>query len=240
MTDNAIVDMVDGEVEDEVRNEVVSDIPSSTDPKWVEYILDQLSDHEMINGAPTTDGLRRVTEKVFGEILVSETDILLERGGGDGSREVTAKHSMTIRKYRESCSTISVSACVNVNAEKLPYPFKDHIVSTACTRAEGKALRRALKVRIYTAEELANTDEENVDDKTKITDQQILGIKAMCKRNDIDLIKFVKANSNKRKGIRDVANLESRLMLNLLSDFQREGVPEELVGYNDNWEEVFK
>ena len=41
--------------------------PHEYDPAWSEYILDNLADHELIQGAPTVDGLRRVTERCFGE-----------------------------------------------------------------------------------------------------------------------------------------------------------------------------
>ena len=103
-------------------------------------------------------------------------------------------------------------------------------------------MRRALKIRVQTAEELANSDDD--DSKTlkePINDQQIVAIKTMCKRNDVDLIKFVRSypNSDKVASIREVKNLEGRLMINKLSSFQREGTPEEFVGYNDNWEEEF-
>ena len=53
------------------------------------------------------------------------------------------------------------------------------------------------------------------------------------------MIKFVKENSDKPKTVRDVKNLEGRLMINKLSGFQREGTPDKLKGYNDNWEETF-
>ena len=46
--------------------------PKEHDPEWSEYLLDQLSDSELINGAPTVDGLRRITEKCFGEIIGSK------------------------------------------------------------------------------------------------------------------------------------------------------------------------
>ena len=248
---NIVEEMVEEIVEDEVQIKEAPKIPKPTDPKWVEYVLDQLADHELISGAPTTDGLRRVTEKVFGEIVESDTEIL-EIPKLAFSGKASAKHTLRIRKYdntREGLAKwdmgddlITVSACVDVLGERLPSPFNQHLVSTACTRAEGKALRRALKIRVQTAEELANSDDD--DSKTlkePINDQQIVAIKTMCKRNNVDLIKFVRSypNSDKVESIREVKNLEGRLMINKLSSFQREGTPEEFVGYNDNWEEEF-
>lgn len=247
----SVKDMIEEVVEDTGKPSDTPTIPKPTDPKWVDYVLDHLADHELITGAPTTDGLRRVTEVVFGEIIESDTEIL-EIPKTSFSGKASAKHTLRIRKYqhtREGQSTwqtdddlITVSACVDVLGEKLPAPFNQHLVSTACTRAEGKALRRALKIRVQTAEELSNSDDNDAKTlKEPINDQQIVAIKTMCKRNDVDLISFVRSypNSDKVSSIREVKNLEGRLMINKLSSFQREGTPEDFVGYNDNWEEEF-
>lgn len=227
-------------------DEVVTDNPVSMnddknprpeDPEWVDYVLDQLSDRELPDGNPTTDGLRRVTEKVFGTILKSDTQIL-EVPNRAYSGKVTAKHTLIIHR-RDINTPITISACVDVVGEKLPAPFNTHLVATACTKAEGKALRRALKIRVQTAEELRSEDDLEMDASGPINDQQITALKALCKRNDVNVAKFIKANSEKPKSIYDVKNIEGRLMINKLSGYQREGTPEEFLGYDENWEESF-
>jgi|32_taG_2_1085360.scaffolds.fasta_scaffold04732_4 hypothetical protein len=230
-----IQDIVDEVVEDgalEVQDHKVH----PTDPKWVDHVLDELSDHELLEGNPTTDGLRRVTEKLYGEIIRSDTEIL-EIPAQKYTGKVTAKHTLIIRKFNGT--DVVVSACVDVLGDTLPAPFNKHLVATACTKAEGKALRRALKIRVQTAEELSSENEEEFNTDEPINDQQIVAIKMLCKRNDVDLVKFVTANSDNPKTIRDIKNLEGRLMINKLSGFQREGTPDDLAGYNDNWEETF-
>jgi len=239
MTDTQLENMVDEVVEDAPTS--MNDgpqRPAVTDPKWVDYVVDQLADHELIEGAPTTDGLRRVCEKVYGEILESDTEIL-EIPAKAYVGKVTAKHTLVIAKYGSE-ALIRVTACIDVLGENLPAPFNKHLVASACTKAEGKALRRAMKIRVQTHEELAgNADDEKINTDSPINDQQIVAIKAMCKRNDVDLIKFVKQNSDDPKTIRDVKNLEGRLMINKLSGYQREGTPDDMARYNDNWEEEF-
>ena len=235
MKKGSIKDMVEETVE-EIANVQVNQIPISTDPNWVEYVLDQLSNHELANGSPTTDGLRRVTEKIFGEIIESDTEILEFPAQNFGGK-ATAKHTLVISKY--SGETIKVSACVDVLGEKLPYPFNQHLVSTACTRAEGKALRRALKIRVQTAEELANSDEQETLIDEPINDQQIVAIKTLCKRNNINLVAFIKNNCNNVKTINEVKNVEGRLLINKLSSYQREPIPSNILGYNQNWETEF-
>ena len=178
-----------------------SKIPSEYDPEWSEYLLDQLSDSELINGAPTVDGLRRITEKCFGEIV-----------------------------------------CVDVLYHKTPYPFKDHLVATADTRAEGKALRRALKIRVITAEELQNEDEqEALSSDELVNDQQVLALNQLCKRLDLSVTSFVKGEYNKIKKINELRNLEARLLIAKLSEFQRtpKDIPDSYMGYDENWKGDF-
>ena len=66
-----IVDVLEEDVNDEAEEAVYT--PS--DPEWSEYVLDQMHDSELKQGNPTVDGLRRVTERVYGEIVSSTSEI---------------------------------------------------------------------------------------------------------------------------------------------------------------------
>ena len=217
-----------------------SKTPSEYDPEWSEYLLDQLSDSELINGAPTVDGLRRITEKCFGEIIGSNSTII-ESPTSQNNQRCTICHTLTISKYRSSQS-ISVDGCVDVLYHKTPYPFKDHLVATADTRAEGKALRRALKIRVATAEELQNEDEqEALSSDELVNDQQVLALNQLCKRLDLSVTSFVRGEYNKVKKINELRNLEARLLIAKLSEFQRtpKDIPKSYVGYDENWKADF-
>ena len=99
---------------------------------------------------------------------------------------------MSIQKYSTD-TIITVDGCVDVKYQNIPHPFNQHLVSTADTRAEGKALRRALKLRV-TAEEVQQTSEDDVlAAEENITDQQILAINQMCKRLDVNLVEVSRA-----------------------------------------------
>lgn len=230
-----LVDVVEDELQ-EVPEEQERLTPES--PRWSEYVLDQMDDTELKEGNPTVDGLRRVTERVYGEIISSVSDIF----SYDTDRGIcTVKHTLQIQKY-ETDSIITVSGCVDVKYSNIPHPFNQHLVATADTRAEGKALRRALKLRVITAEEMQNTDEDDVlAAEENINDQQILAINQMCKRLDINLVNFVKNACNDIDSIRSANNLQGRMLLKSLSELQRKGasISEDVVGYDPNWRESF-
>ena len=207
-------------------------------PGWSEYVLDHLDDSELRDGNPTVDGLRRVTEEVFGDIITSSSHIY----NHDTSRGVcTIKHTLQIRKHSTG-DIITVDGCVDVNRSNIPHPFNQHLVATADTRAEGKAIRRALKIRVVTAEEMQNSDEDDLlAAEENITDQQILAINQMCKRLDVNLEKAVKTNCATAKSVRSASNLQGRMLLTSLSEYQRNSslIPEDLLGYDSNWRETF-
>lgn len=219
-------------------------------PKWVEFILDKLEAREMIDGAPTTDGLRRVTEEVFGQIIGSETEILeIPSTNLKETIRCTAKHTLTIMRYDSPSSVrthmfmgggstsgaIKVSACVDVLAENLPSPYNKHLVATACTRAEGKALRRALKIRIITAEEQQNSTEvvDEVEQQSDtITDQQLLAINALCKKLNVSMKKLVQRSYPSVTSTKELTRGNGRDIISTLSGFQRASkLDESLLGY---------
>ena len=234
--------MVESFVDDKVEhvsNELATH-PKEHDPDWSEFLIDQLSDNELINGAPTVDGLRRITEKCFGEIIGSRSEII-DTPTAQNNQRCTIKHTLTIAKYGTAHSIV-VDGCVDVLYHKTPYPFKDHLIATADTRAEGKALRRALKIRVVTAEELQNEDEhEALSSDELVNDQQILAINQLCKRLDISVVPLVTGEYKKTKTINELRNLEARLLISKLSEFQRtpDDIPKTYIGYNENWKTNF-
>ena len=235
-------EMVEQVVEETVESSPDEDgqRPHEYDAEWSEYLLDHLSDNELINGAPTVDGLRRVCEKCFGEIVESNSQIV-ETPSSHNNQRCTIKHTLGIEKYRGG-RIIKVDGCVDVLYHKTPYPFKDHLIATADTRAEGKALRRALKIRVVTAEELQNEDEnEALASDELINDQQVMAINQLCKRLDISVQALVSGEYNKTNKINQIRNLEARLLISKLSEFQRapKDIPKTYIGYDEGWKTNF-
>ena len=164
----------------------------------------------------------------------------METPTSQNNQRCTIKHTLQIVKYG-SDRIITVDGCVDVLYHKTPYPFKDHLVATADTRAEGKALRRALKIRVVTAEELQNEDEEEaLSVEELVNDQQVLALNQLCKRLDISVVSFV-TGEYKVKTINELRNLEGRLLISKLSDFQRspKDIPKQYHGYDENWKTNF-
>jgi hypothetical protein len=93
-----------------------------------------------------------------------------------------------------------------------------------------------------TAEEMQDTSEDDVlAAEEDITDQQILAINQMCKRVDINLTVYVKKVCDEVSSVREVSNLQGRVMLKSLAAMQRKrsSIEENIIGYDANWRENF-
>lgn len=129
-----------------------TDLPSISDPGWTEYVLSSLMDYEKDNGSPKTDGLRRIATKLLG-VFSSQTDILQTPTVENGFR-ASVKVELTFHNNR-----FSTTGAADVYSGNTKAKFATHAVATAETRAEGRALRKALRLtKVLAAEELTGPD----------------------------------------------------------------------------------
>jgi len=128
--------------------------------------------------------------------------------------------------------------------------FCAHPVATASTRAEGRTLRKALKVKCLAAEELAKKDVASIVRQTvqkptegewKETDPislpQINFIDAKCKQLDINAMSFINSGEGAYDSIKEVTKETASKMLGMLNEYQTKtkDIPEDITGYDKNW-----
>src|SRR6056300_153449 len=164
------------------------------DIEWTDYVLSLLSEDEKIQGNPTTDGLRRVFEKALNCVLVESTSDVVQSPCPTNEKRATVVHSLSyiLKDIPQDSpfNTITVNGAADVywgNCDKI---FRNHPVAVAETRAEGRALRRALRLRkVVAAEEIAEEIEDHPDKDTvgKITNNQINFIDVLAKRLNINI-----------------------------------------------------
>jgi hypothetical protein len=157
---------------------------------------------------PKAGGLRRLVQKLLGPIVKSGP-VQVTQTDNESATVVYELHIMynvvnitnanqSIREDDLLSSQLRVySAAANVYRGNTPDIFAVHSVATAETRAEGRALKRALYLSTYTAEEMNNdkdvsavfmVKEKSLESKIKST--QITAITTLCGRLGIDVHKF--------------------------------------------------
>lgn len=212
--------------------------PAMSSPEWSEYVLSKFEHDEIMDGNPTVDGLRRITELVLGPIIETKIDILqIPTKENEGRATATCK--VTVYAGHERSATGSGDAW----HKNTDMPYSKFPVAMAETRAEGRALRRLLQLRkVVAAEELSTTaNKEEQDYSTEISDNQINFIDVMCKSVgrglDINVEAMVKSKHPQCKSIRNVTHNEAADLIQMLSHYQQnmESIPAAIKTYKDNW-----
>jgi hypothetical protein len=193
--------------------------PDYLSPEWDSYVMEQFAPNELMDGHPNAAGLRRVAELLLGPIVESGPSRVFP-SEGNGPTRATVVFSVTF-DWGDSGKTRKYSEVADVWHGNTDAIFTAYAVATASTRAEGRALRKALKLRKCAAEELTKNDvakivaEETVE---KISNEQISFIDSKCKKLDINVVAFINSGEKQYRSIYDVTRDTAAKMIKKLTE----------------------
>jgi hypothetical protein len=246
--DVAVIKEVAGQTEENEEEEK----PSMFSDDWIDYVMGHFKKNELIDGNPICAGLRRVAELLLGDIVESgpETVFPSTDGLSPGRATVVFKVVFNWMNSGEQRIFKEVADVWHGNTDDL---FCAHPVATASTRAEGRALRKALKLRCLAAEELAKKDivgivqdsikkapaSSEYESNTRISSQQIQFIDNKCGQLDIDAFAFINMGNSSFANVNEVTKDSAKKMIKVLNTYQNDGggIPENIKGYKINWRE---
>lgn len=232
--------------------------PSYSDPEWHDYVMSHFDKEELVDGKyPNVNALRRVVELLLGEIIFSgpvDTKCTLssEIGKAVVTYEIIIEWKLDCGPYINPLEDRdvfpqkvfrSVASSWIDNTDDVFSVFPESIAET---RAEGRALRRALRLGVVCADELtqknvsefinkSNTSTTGEwDENDMITDQQINSINLLCNRLSIDVNKFINSGSKQYDDIKKVNRQSAADMIKRLNQYQSTGegskeIPEDLL-----------
>ena len=222
------------------------ELPEYGSKEWDEYVMSQFRRDELVDGNPICAGLRRVAENLLGSIVSSRPAQVFPATDSNGPGRATVVFEIVFnwRNSGELRTFAEVADVWHGNTDNL---FAAHPIATASTRAEGRALRKALKVRCLAAEELTRKKDVEAIVKQTVptkpvdgeyreddpaTTAQINFLDGKCKQLDINVLKFAECE--------DVSKLKKKQMSKLISTLnlyqgKQETIPPDVVGYNKNW-----
>lgn len=222
--------------------------PSFNSPEWNDYVLSLFTNEELVDGNPTVDGLRRVTELVLGKIIFTNVDIVQSPTISNGYCCVL-KYRITIKPFDENKNpsvihipeqTLSYEAAADCSASNCDARFAVFATAVAETRAEGRVLRKALRLRkVIAAEEAVSVPHEDSLSDGKITPTQIKFIEVLCQRNDISIVKYLSAAKDfKFTGrLEDIPYKSAVTVIAHLSEMQRNNasISPKFKGFEQDW-----
>lgn len=172
----------DQEADEKKEGEEAPDIFS---PEWTPYVLGLLTSTEKINNHPKTDGLRRVAHMLLSDFS-SETDVI-------DTPTVHNNYRATVRVRLMFRHGLCIDGVADVYGGNTDPAYARYAVATAETRAEGRALRRALKlIGVIAAEESSPDIDIQTEERSKepINNSMLTSLKLMAERANVDLHKL--------------------------------------------------
>lgn len=229
-------------VVDEIAFVEETKIPTIHDIEWTDHVLSFLTDDEKIMGNPTTDGLRRVFEKIMDCQIINAESKVIQCPSRENEMRATVEFTISFKPNWVGDAfndTRSVTGCADVYWGNCDKVFRNHPVAVAETRAEGRALRRALRLRkVVAAEEIAEEIEDHVDgfSVNKITNNQINFIDVLAKRLDINVHKLFNSLDINTDNVYNIEYDKAVSVATSLSEYQqKQQIPDTIIGYDSNW-----
>lgn len=213
-------------------------MPAYGSEDWNDYVMSKFKKGEQFDGNPTCAGLRRVADELLGTIVVSRPSQVWPATDTNGPGRATVVFEIVI-DWMDSGQLRTFSDVADVWHGNTDDLFCAHPVATASTRAEGRALRKALKIKAIAAEELAKKDivsivRQTVEAKpsdgewkedSMISAAQINFIDSRCKALNINVDNFINMGENTYEVISDVSKDTAVKMLKTLNDYQNKSKP---------------
>lgn len=227
-----------------VKDVVITDAPSMLSPEWHDYAMTLFHESEMVDGHPLVAGLRRVAEAVLGTIVFSGPTQVFPVQREDHHGRATVVFTV---EFANGVRYAEVADSWEGNTDDM---FCAFAVAIASTRAEARALRKALKIKGVAAEELTKKDtakivrdisstkvasEGEYNDQDRMSDAQYNFIDVKCKQLNINgekLFTSFKVDSGKK-----VSKKIASDMIDSLNDYQRDksSIPQDILGYQQEW-----
>ena len=220
--------------------------PSITSPEWNDYILELFADNELFDGRPTCAGLRRVSELVLGQIVSSKPTQVFPPSSGDEVGRATVIWEVV---FADGSVFSDVADSWEGNTDDMFCVFN---TATAATRAEGRALRKALRLRTVAAEEMTKKDTASIvksisqtkrvetegeyDDSYRMRDAQANFIDSKCKQLNLNVAEFFNEVFDlnvKRK----IDKRQASDAIKKLNDYQQDKslIPDSITAYLAEW-----
>lgn len=237
--DDNLPDLENVELVKDTNTNIDNTPPSQDDPGWTKYVLSLLTKEEKIKGNPTVDGLRRIIGQLIGEIISINSEVL-QVPTPENEKRATVKVNVCLESSLFEGVQLEASGCADSYIGNTDQKYQTHPVAIAETRAEGRALKRLLRLRkVISAEEQTDSvDEYTLDTVGKITQPQLTYLELVCRdKLGINIKKLVNKHFPDVKNLGNISHLDALELLKTLSSYQSTGVPDDIAGYDTNWKQ---
>lgn len=217
----------------DIVNEVVTalpeslKIPSPSDPEWTDYVLSLLiQDKEVDNGNPRTDGLRRIAVKLLGDFSIITK--VVDAPNINNSYRASVIVSLIFR------NNMQYDGAADVFGGNTDRKFAVHALATAETRAEGRALRKALKLtKVLAAEEMQGADIDEsagLEATSAMPSTMLASLEVVANKIGVDLLRTAQCNDIQVISTKELTQDHGKKLMTILGQYNRKEkeIPDEI------------
>ena len=229
-------------------------VPSYSSPEWESFVMSQFTTEELMEGKyPKLNGLRRVADLVLGDVVFSGPVKVESLPTTDSPGRATVTYGLKflwklgipehigIGDHLPLREFLAVGDSYPGNTPNPTFAVFPQVIAE--NRAESRALRKALRISVVSAEELPVKGKEDftqmavqevvpvAGESRYITQTQINSITIMCSRLMIDREKFINIGELKYDAIEKVPYDRALKMVAQLNKYQTNSadVPESIL-----------
>ncbi len=151
--------------------------PKMGEEGWTDYVLGLLRKDEMQDGNPTLFGLRRIAQQLISRIVECRT-LVKQIPNPTNNFTATVVVEVTFTNYGGGKGGLW-SGAADVSPANCMEEYAKHPTATAESRAEGRALRKALGINVHTVDEVGISPVD-VNDDGLISSNQVSSIDMMA------------------------------------------------------------
>jgi hypothetical protein len=206
-----------------------SDMPDINGTGWHDYVMSQFAEGELEDGKyPNLFGLRRVAEVLLGPVIQSGPTHIVAPSSETTPGRATCVYTVVF-DWNNSGTERAFSAVGGAYPGNTDDTYAIFPEAIAEARAEGRALRKALKLRVIAAEEspklihkkevveVVSTGENK--DSDNITAVQLVFVRQKCKEMNIELDKLMEKCFSGKK-LEEITRGQGKELIELLNKYQ--------------------
>ena len=207
-------------------------IPKMGDENWTEHVLSLCRKDEMQDGNPTLFGLRRIAQQLISRIVECRT-LVKQIPNPTNNFTSTVVVEVTFTNYGGGKGGLW-SGAADVSKDNCMEEYAKHPTATAESRAEGRALRKALGINVHTVDEVGISPVD-VNDDGLISSNQVSSIDMMATtRLNISISALLSSLGITDRATDELTVKEGIQVLGKLQDFfnNPESIPQEIKSEN--------
>lgn len=228
-----------------VKDVVQSAKPHRTSVAWNDYVLSLFDPSELADNLPLVAGLRRVAELEIGEIMFSGPTQVYPSSKTDGTGQIAVVWQVVFETRPGVTKVFSdLADCNHNNTDDKMMPFA---VAFAGTRAEARALRKALGLKTIAFEEGTSKDTAaayrtattkvdksgEYDENSRMTDAQANYLAKKAKQLKINVAAFLETVMDVDPS--RVSKQMASQAIEKIDEFQKGEIPTEIQGFKEDW-----